>query len=436
VTSLKAQVAAAPSAGDANSQPDFEQRVAEEVERRVSEMAPAASEMQTDTELQERLATAEQEKKQAVAEAVRANQESADARLAEIVASKDKELAELRTNGEAADIEARIAEAVQAREAELAEIHEREVKLAADAALKRFKQPTNEKINAAAVKHGERMFQERWQKFEEEQAAKSAEAGGQPSPEAINKAVEEANKKKDEEFAEKLQKATEGAKNEAEMRNKLQLGKLQKQVMEAKAKVDLYEKQFGQLPPAGQSTPQKQPQVQQLPAATQVSQQVPNAGAAPTGQQPGTAVNVLHKLQAGRGGGIPRPGRGGNQQGGRGGGPGQGRGQRLSGQHPPQHGQNQGQRPAVNRPVPATAASPATNAPGQQRRQSAQQQQSQLPRPASSGLSAVAPPFQPGGVKRPRDDEGQGGQGTQAAGQKRTRVATSGEGTGNEGQAS
>jgi hypothetical protein len=433
---LKAELVAAATTGEAVSQPDFEQQVAAEVERRISEMAPAGSEMQTDAELQERLATAEQEKERAVAEAVRANQEAADARIAEIVASKDKELSELRTNGEATDIEARIAEAVQAREAELNEIHERDVKLAADAALKRFKQPTNEKINAAAVKHGERMFNERWQKFEEEQAAKAAEAGGEPSQEAINKAIEETSKKKDEEFSEKLHKATEGAKSEAEMRNKLQLGKLQKQVMEAKAKIDLYEKQFGQLPANLQSTPQQQPQVQQSPAPTQASQQAPNTAATPAGQQPGTAANMLHKLQAGRGGGIPRPGRGGNQQGGRGGGPGQGRGQRLSGQHPPPQGQIQGKRPAVNRPVPATAASPTTNAPGQQRRQSAQQQQSQLPRPAGGGLSAAAPAFQPGGVKRPRDDEGQGGQGAQAAGQKRTRVANSGDNAGNEGQAS
>ena len=439
VKSLKAQGVAAADSGDATLPPDFEQQVAAEVERRLLEMAHVDSGMKTDTTV-EVLATAEHDKEQAVADAVRATQEAADARLAAVVADKDKELAELKTNSETTDIEARIAEAVQAREMELNEIHEREVKAAADAALKRFKQPTNDKINAAAIKHGERMFNERWQKFEEEQAAKAAAGGDDQIQEAIKQAIEETSKKKDEEFAEKIQKATEGAKNEAEMRNKLQLGKLQKQVMEAKAKIESYEKQFGQLPATVQTTSQPQPPVLQSPVPPQTSQQTPNTAATPAGQQSAAGASMLHKLQAGRGGGIPRPGRGGNQQAGRGGnqqagrggGPGQGRGQRLSGQHPPQQqGQPQVHRPAVNRPVPATAGSPI-NAPGQQRRQSAQQQ-SQVPRPAGSGLSAAAAPFQPGGMKRPRDDEGQGGQGVQAAGQKRTRVANDDQSAANEG---
>lgn len=440
---MKAQGAAATSSGDATLPPDFEQQVAAEVERRMSEMAPVDSSMKADTTIEDLLATAEHDKERAVADAVRANQEAADARLAEVVAYKDKELAELKTNGETTDIEARIAEAVQAREMELNEIHEREVKAAADAALKRFKQPTNEKINTAAIKHGERMFNERWQKFEEEQAAKAAAGGDDQIQEAIKKAIDETSKKKEEEFAEKIQKATEGAKSEAEMRNKLQLGKLQKQVMEAKAKIDSYEKQFGQLATTVQTTSQQQPPVLQSPVPSQTFQQTPNAAVTPAGQQSTAGASMLHKLQAGRGGGIPRPGRGGNQQAGRGGnqqagrggGPGQGRGQRLSGQHPPQQqGQPQGPRPAVNRPVPAVAGSPTT-APGQQRRQSAQAQ-SQLPRPAGTGLSATAASFQPGGMKRPRDDEGQGVQGVQATGQKRTKVANDGQNAANEGDAS
>jgi nucleoprotein TPR len=431
VKSLKAQGAAVAGSGDATLQPEFEQQVAAEVERRMSEIAHVGSDMKTDTNVEELLTTAGHAKERAVAEAVRATREAADARLAQVIAEKDKELAELRTNGEISDIEARIAEAVQAREMELNEIHERELKAAADAALKRFKQPTNEKINAAAIKHGERMFTERWQKFEEEQAAKTDAGGDDQVQEAVKKAIEETSRKKEEEFAEKVQKAAEGAKNEAEMRNKLQLGKLQKQVMEAKAKIDSYEKQFGQLAATVPTTSQQQPPGQPSPIAPQASQQAVNSGATPVRQQSTTGASMLHKLQAGRGGGIPRPGRGGNQQAGRGGGPGQGRGQRLSGQHPPQQqGQPQGQRPAVNRPVPANAGSPTT-APGQQRRQSAHQQ-SQLPRPAGGGLSAAAAPFQPGGIKRPRDDEGQGGQGAQAAGQKRTRVATDGENAANE----
>ena len=412
-------------------------------------------EQQAETLVQERLAQAEQEKQQAIAEAVRVNQEAADSHLSEQIANKDKELAELRSGeGQTVDIEARIAEAVQAREAELKELHEQEVKAAADAAYRRFKQPSTEKIIAAGVKHGEKLFNERWEKFQEEQAA----AGNSVPQEIITKAVEEANKKKDEEYAEKLQKATDGAKNEAEMRNKLQLGKLQKQVLDAKAKLDLYEKQFGQLPGAAQATPQQQrtPQTPQQQQRQSPMPQLPPQQEATSqlgpGGQPVQGTNVLQKLQTGRGAGmqpgrgqgIPRLGRGGNvQQGvGRGGGQGQGqgRGQRLSGQHPQQQQQqqqtqNQGQRPAVNRPVPS-AGSPTTTGPGQQRRQSAQQQQSQLPRPATGGgLNVGAAPFQPGGVKRPRDDESQGGQGTQTAGQKRTRVANSAENTGGDGQA-
>jgi nucleoprotein TPR len=419
------EASAAPGSGQTISDQDFEQRVNDEVQRRL-----AQTDLVQTTETPERLAEVAQEKEAAVAEAVRSNQEAADAQLSEIIASKEKELSELRAGDGNTDIASRIAEAVEARETELKAAHEQEIKVATEAALKRFKQPTNEKINAAAQKHGEIMFQERWKKFQEEQSA----GGGQVSQETINKAVEEATKKKDEEYAEKLQKASDGAKKEAEMRNTLQLGKLQKQVQDAKAKIDSYEKQFGPLP------------VVSAPGAPQPSQQQPTQAqqqSAPTitpaVQQPSQGANVLQKLQAGRGGGIPR-GRGGNQQGaGRVGGPGQGRGQRLSGQHPPpQQGQNQGQRPAVNRPV-AAAGSPTTG-PGQQRRQSVQQQ-SQLPRPASSSLNVAAPSFQPGGIKRPRESEdGQGGQGAQTAGQKRTRVANNGEkgnaeNAGNDGQA-
>jgi hypothetical protein len=409
------------------------------------------STQQIETIVQERLARAEQEKQQAIAEAIRVNQEAANSHLSEVVANKDKELAGLRSSvGQLdGDVDTRITEAVQAREAELKELHEQEVKSAAEAAFRRFKQPSNEKILAAGLKHGEKLFNERWEKFQEEQAT-----GGNPVPqEIIAKAVEEASKKKDEEYTEKLQKATEGAKNEAEMRNKLQLGKLQKQVMDTKAKIDLYEKQYGPLPSTPQASPQQQrtQQTQRLPSPiVQAPAQAQATGpvSAPGGQSvPG--ANVLQKLQAGRGAGIqagrgqsiPRPGRGGNvqQSVGRGGGQGVGRGQRLSGQQPPQQQQNQGQRPAVNRPLPS--GSPTTAGPGgqQQRRQSAQQQQqqqSQLPRPAAGGLNVGATPFQPGGgVKRPRDDENQSGQGSQALGQKRTRVANNGESTGNDGQA-
>ena len=432
ITKLKEQPQ--PS-GQETAAPDFEQRVNEEVQKRLAQNVDGDTAQQAETIVQQRLAEIETTHQHALADAVRAAQEAADARMADIIASKDKELEQLRAGeGENSDINARIAEAVQVRETELKELHEREVKAATDAALKRFKQPTQDKILAAAAKHGEKLFQERWQKFEEEQAAAGGGTGPVPQ-EVIDKAVEEATKKKEEEFTEKLQKAADGAKNEAEMRSKLQMGKLQKQVLEAKAKIDSYEKQFGPLPGAGPTpTGPPQPQVQPQPPQQQQPQHQAVGNVAGPGQPP-PGTNVLQKLQAGRGGGIPRPGRGGgNQQGmGRGGGPGQGRGQRLSGQHPPQQGHNQGQRPAVNRPVPATAS--PTGAQGQQRRQSGQQQhqQSQLPRPAGA-LNATAAPFQPGGMKRPRDDDGQGAQGAQTAAQKRTRVAGSGDTTGNEGQ--
>jgi hypothetical protein len=58
-----------------------------------------------------------------------------------------------------------------------------------------------------------------------------------------------------------------------------------------------------------------------------------------------------------------------------------------------------------------------------------------LPRPAAGGLNVGAAPFQPGGMKRPRDDESQSGQGIQTAGQKRTRVANNAPNTSNDGQA-
>jgi hypothetical protein len=422
---LKNQLDKPSVSGDATTE-DFERRVAEEVERRIVQPSDTAT-----------LEQSEAEKQQAIADAVRAAQEAADAQIAEIIATKEKELAELRSGNENVDINARIAEAVQTRETELREAHEQEVKSAYDAALKKFKQPTQEKIQAAGVKHGEKLFNERWERFQEEQKATGGQVseaeGGQISQEAIDKAVEETKKKKDEEYAEKMQKAAEGARNEAEMRNKLQLGKLQKQVADGKIKIETYEKQFGPLPVMQGVPQQTRPAsgTQQIPAPHVTPQQ---HGATPlfAGQQQPQAPNVLQKLQAGRGGGIPR-GRGAHNQPGFGrGGPGQGRGQRLSGQQPPQLQSNQpiqGQRPAVNRPVPATAGSPTIGGPGQQRRQSGQQQ-SQLPRPQSSSasLNPVAQAFQPGGVKRPRDDEGQ------AAGQKRTRVANNAENTGNSEQ--
>lgn len=413
---LREQSGQAP-VGEANTDQDFEQRVNEEVQRRL--LSDTSQQMDSN---QQRLAHAEQDIELAITKAVRANQEAADARLAEVIAAKDKELTEIHNASGQVDVDTRIAEAIQKREVELKEIHEREVKEAADAAFKRFKQPSTEKILAAGIKYGEKLFNERWEKFMQEQAP----AGG-VSQEAIDRAVEEALKKKEEEYAERLQKATEGAKNEAEMRSKLQVGKLQKQVADTKAKLESYEKQFGSLPSSGEAASQQ---------ASMQTEQV----TVPTPQltQPQQGTSVFQKLQAGRGVGIPRGrggvqglGRGGVQGLGRGGGQGQGRGQRLSGQHhPQQQGQSQGQRPAVNRPVPAgSPAAPGQQ--GQQRRQSGQQQaqQSQLPRPTAT-LNAAASPFQPG-VKRTRDDEPQGGQ---AAGQKRTRIANNSENVGNDGQ--
>lgn len=426
---MKEQAAQLLASGAKAIDEEFEQRVSEVVQQRLS--SDTAS--QVETIVQQRLVQAEQDKQRAISDAVQANQEAADARFSELIALKDKELAEARNNAGQADVDARIAEAVKAREAELKEIHEQEVKAAADAAFKRFKQPSTDKIIAAGIKHGEKLFNERWEKFQKEQAT----SGGTTIPQdVINKDVEEAIKRKDDEFAEKMQKAIEGAKNEAEMRNKLQLGKLQKQVMDMKTKLDLYEKQYGPLPSVSQ--PSQQHPVQTS-AAPQPAHPPGDVSATPTvAVQSSPLTNVLSSLQRGRGG-IPRPGRGGNtQQGvGRGGGGGQGRGQRLSGQlNSPQHQQqNQGQRPAVNRPV--VAGSP-TGGPGQQRRQSGQQQQQQqqqsgLPRPAASGLSAGAAPFQPG-MKRQRDDEGQPTQGTQVGGQKRTRMANNTEDGGNDRQ--
>ena len=370
---------------------------------------------------------------------MRANQEAADAKLAEAMATKDKELADVRNSNDAAapgqvDIDARITEAVQAREAQLKELHEQEVKSATEAAYRRFKQPTNDKIRDGANKLAEKLVSERWEKFLEEQAT----SGANVTQEVLTKAVEEAQKKKDEEYAEKLQKARDGAKAEAEIRNKLTLSKLEKQVSDAKAKLEVYEKQGGSAPGVVDqlSSVQHPATMQPSPAQQQLPQGRPNTGGHSVAGHPVPVTNIMQQLQAGRGGGIPRPGRGANQQGGqRGGGPGQGRGQRLSGQHPAQQQQqqqlqqNQGQRPAVNRPL--QGGSPIGGGPGQQqRRQSAQQQQSQLPRPAP-GTNPAAPPFQPG-QKRTRDDEVQGGQANQAVGQKRPRVAGGNDGT--EGQ--
>jgi nucleoprotein TPR len=418
VKTLKEQIAQSSAPSAKATDEDFEQRVNEAVQQRLS----SDTALQVETMVQQQLVQAEQDKQRAIADAVRATQEAADAQLSELSARKDKELAEVRSSAGQVDVDARIAEAIKAREAELKEIHEQEVKAAADAAFKRFKQPSTEKIIAAGIKHGEKLFNERWEKFQKEQAA----SGGTSIPqEVINKAVEEATKKKDDEFAEKMQKAMEGAKNEAEMRNKLQLGKLQKQVNDGKAKIELYEKQYGPLPPVAQPSQQHPTQTPQTAQPQEETPIIPSAAVQPT-----PLANVLSSLQRGRGG-IPRPGRGGNAQGvGRGSGPGQGRGQRLSGQlNSPQ----QGQRPAVNRPV---AAGSPTGGPGQQRRQSGQQQQqqqSQLPRLGAGGLNAGATPFQPG-VKRQRDDEGQTGQGASVAGQKKIRTANNAEGGGNDGQ--
>jgi hypothetical protein len=359
-----------------------------EVQKRMAEQRTVED---SEVVLYGRIAELESTHQRALAEAIFSTQQSADARMAEIIANKDQEILQLRSVAETADLTSRIAEAVQARENELKEIHEKEVKAAEEAGMRRIKQPSNEKIRAGAAKLAEQMVKERWEKFQEER-----EAGDTVVPrEVIQLAVEEASKKKEEEFTEKLQKATDGAKNEAEMRNKLQLGKLQKQLLEAKAKNESYEKLFGPLPDTAPATPQHAPAQVQQPVA---------------GQQP--APNVLQKLQTGRGGGIPRPGRGAQPQGG-----GRGRGQRLSGQFPTGPGQP---RPAVTRPVPATA-SPQVAGQQPQRRQSGQQGQSQLPRPAT--VSAATQPFQPGaGNKRPREDEAQG------TGMKRSRVEQGGEG--------
>ena len=391
---------------------------------------------QLETLVQERLTQAEQDKQKAINEAVLVVQQEADSRLSEVVASKDKELAELRGSGGQVDISARIAEAVQVREAELKQIHEQEVKAAAEAAYKRFKQPSNEKILAAGIKHGEKLFNERWEKFKEEQAA-----GVQP--ETIAKAIEEATKKKEEEHAEKLEKAKEGAKNEADIKNKLTIGKLQRQFNEAKVRLDFYERQYGPIPGgAPQASPQQQQRPQQLKLPPQPHLHnlpiQPEVTFPPTGGPPGQVTNTLQKLQAGRGGGIPRGRGGGNIQGRGGGGLGRSQQQRLAGQHPSpqQPQQNQGQRPAVNRPVPA--GSPTAGVGQQQQQQqrhqpALQQLQSQLPRPPG-GLNVAAPAFQPN-MKRVRDDEGQGGQANQDVGHKRTRVANNNaESTGNDEQ--
>ena len=247
VRTLKEEVGQVRASGTTDE--DFERRVNEEVQQRMS-LDPAP---QADSLLQERLAEAEREKERAIAEAVRINQEAADSHLSEVIANKDKELAELGSRSGQVDIDARIAEAVQALEAELKELHEQEVKAAAEAAYKRFKQPSNEKILAAGVRHGEKLFNERWEKFKEEQAA----GGNLIQQEAITKAVEEAIKEKEEEHAEKLVKAREGAKMEEEARNKLQYMKLQRQLNEANAKIASYETQYGPAPGATQPLSQQ-----------------------------------------------------------------------------------------------------------------------------------------------------------------------------------
>ena len=439
VKSLKEQAAQASASGDQPMDQDFEQRVNEAVQQRLS----TDNAQQIESIVQGRLSQAEQEKQSAITEAVRANQEAADTKLAETIATKDKELADLRNTARGGqvdtDIDARIAAAVQVRETELKDLHDQEVKSAAEAAYRRFKQPSNDKIREGANKLAEKLVSERWEKFLEEQVA----SGASVSPEVLAKAVEEAQKKKEDEFVEKLQKARDGARAEAEMRNKLTVSKLEKQVADAKAKLEVYEKQVGSVAPPSVGN---QPSAVQHPATMHSSpaqqQQIPQGRPSPglpVVGHPNPVTNVLQQLQAGRGAGIPRPGRGGNQQGGQRGGAlgGQGRGQqRLSGQHPSQQQQqqilqNQGQRPAVNRPL--QAGYPVVGPGQQQRRQSAQQGQSQLPRPAP-GTNPAAAPFQPG-QKRTRDDEVQGGQANQAAGQKRPRVANNAGGNvGNEGQ--
>jgi nucleoprotein TPR len=477
---LKTMQAAAPqSATSGTTDEDFEKRVTEEVEKRVSSAVPPTN----DAQLQERLAHADTEKQQAVAAAVQANQQAAEARLAELnadIAAKNKQIDDLRASTGSVDVDAKIAEALQAREAELKDLHEKEIKAATDAAFKRFKQPSEEKVREGAAKHAVRLFNERWEKFLEEQAS-----GGntiiqdqitQAAEEATKKAVEEATKMKDEEFTEKLAKATDMAKKEASMRFTLVQSKLSRGLDDAKAKLDQYEKQFGPLPTGDQIVPQPSPQrqmqqqqprappppqyqslvpVQGQPMAGQPRMSVSDLSAQFAGQshpqqvQPQQQMqqggNVLQRLQAGRGvvvnvqprgrGGIPQ------SQGRVGGGVGRGQ-QRPAGQLTPQQlqqfhqqqAQMQGHRPAVNRPV--VAGSPGQQPPQQQQQQQGRRpsaQQSQLPRPASGlGMNAGAPPFQPVGMKRPLDDAA--GQGNQAVGQKRTRTGGGPEHTGNEGQ--
>ena len=437
---------------------EFEKRVAEEVEKRIS----SAPTNLNDAQLQERLAQAELEKQQAIADAVQANQQASNARVAELndaIAAKNKEIDDLRaveSSGQATvDIDAKIAEAVQAREAELKEIHEKEVKAAAEAGFRKFKQPSEEKVREGAIKHGTKLFNERWEKFLEEQAA----GGNTVIQEQISTAVEEATKKKDEEFAERLARATDGAKKEAIARSQLEKAKLDRNLKEANVKLQQYEQRFGPLPSGPQNIPQPSPQQHQQPQipapqyppvlvqgqpmtiadlnAQYAGQQVP-----PQQQrqqlQGGT---MMQNLQAGRGVAMPIQTvsrRGGIPHGqGRGGGRGQ---QRVSGQHPqqqqfqPQQGQIQGHRPAVNRPV-------VSGSPGQPQQQQQQPQgrrpgaqQSQLPRPTAGGLNVGAAPFQPSGMKRPLEDEVQA-QGNQAVGQKRTRTGGGEEHAGGEGTA-
>jgi hypothetical protein len=404
---LKEQTSQAPPTVERTVDEDFEQRVNAAVQQRLSEDSAA----QLETLVQARLAEAEREKEQAIADAVRVNQEAADAHLTEVIAEKDKQLADQSANavGSAPEtnVDELIAQAVKAREEELKVTHEAHIKEAEAAALRRFKQPSQERIRAAGERLGEKLFNERWQKFQEEQATSG---GNTVSQEAVDKAVEEALKKKDQEIAEKVQKAADGAKNEAEMRNKLQVAKLQRQVSDSTSTIEAYQKQFGPL-----STKEQAPQ---QPAGTQAQtpdppQQIPKGPAgsvSPVQPQTHPAELLQQKLmQAGRGGGIPRPNRG------------------VAGRG---RGQQSGNRPAVNRPVPALSPiGPARSPTGPGRRGSGSSQ-SQLPRPAG-GLNVGAASFQPG-AKRPRDDE-QGGQANAGGGQKRTKVGDANEDA-NEGQ--
>jgi hypothetical protein len=88
----KEQAAQAPASGTTDE--DFERRVNEEVQRRMS-LEPA---LQPGTQFQDRLAEAEREKERAIVQAVRITQEAADSHLSEVVANKDKELADLRSS--------------------------------------------------------------------------------------------------------------------------------------------------------------------------------------------------------------------------------------------------------------------------------------------------------------------------------------------------